>query len=192
MRPATTTVAAGAAPVRQPTLRYLTQVALAAEEAGFEAALTPGRPGLSRPARHLRGRGGRTDRLGILVAFRPGFTLPTLLAQQAEAFQAISGGRLRLNVVTGGDPAEQRAYGDFLNHDERYARTAEYLHVLRRTWEGVPFSFTGDHYRVENAGPGHPLADPAGDLLRRRVPGGRARRGRARRRLPHGGASPRR
>ncbi|WP_459798982.1 LLM class flavin-dependent oxidoreductase [Herbidospora sp. RD11066] len=160
VRPATTTVAAGAAPVRVPTLRYLTQVALAAEQAGFEAALTPVGLGCPDPLVTCAAVAAKTDRLGLLVAFRPGFTLPTLLAQQAEAFQEISGGRLRLNVVTGGDPAEQRAYGDFLNHDERYARTAEYLHVLRRTWEGEPFSFTGDHYRVENAGLSTPLANP--------------------------------
>ncbi|ETK36237.1 alkanesulfonate monooxygenase [Microbispora sp. ATCC PTA-5024] len=102
----------------------------------------------------------RTERLRLLVAFRPGFTMPTLLAQQAQAFQEISGGRMLLNVVTGGDPQEQRAYGDFLGHDERYARTAEYLHVLRRAWEGVPFDFAGDHYRVEGGGLATPPADP--------------------------------
>jgi alkanesulfonate monooxygenase len=100
-----------------------------------------------------------TSTLRLLVAFRAGFTLPTLLAQQTEAFQWISGGRLALNVVTGGDQVEQRAYGDFVEHDARYARTAEYLQVLRRTWRGEPFDFRGDYYHVECGGLSTPLAD---------------------------------
>src|SRR4051794_19676973 len=87
----------------------------------------------------------------------PGFVLPTLAAQQAATFQRLSGGRLRLNIVTGGDPVEQRAYGDFLDHDERYARTAEFLEVLRRCWPGDRFDFAGEHVQVEGAGLTHPL-----------------------------------
>src|SRR5215218_9086540 len=92
-----------------------------------------------------------TERLQFLVAFRPGFTVPTLAAQQAATFQRLSGGRLRLNVVTGGDPAEQRAYGDFLDHDARYARTGEFLEVLRGCFSGVRFDFAGEHVRVAGA-----------------------------------------
>ena len=55
----------------------------------------------------------------------------------------MSGGRLALNAVTGGDAAEQRAYGDFLDHDERYARTGECLDVLRLAWRGGPFDYEG-------------------------------------------------
>ena len=78
-----------------------------------------------------------------------------------------------LNIVTGGDPAEQRAYGDFLGHDDRYARTGEFVEVLRRAWAGGPFDYAGEHYRVDGGGLATPLADAAAGLLRRRVPGRR-------------------
>ena len=154
------TVTAGAARhPRAATLPYLTQVARAAESAGFGAVLTPVGSGCPDPWIVCSAVAARTERLRMLVAFRAGFALPTLLAQQAEAFQLISGGRLALNCVTGGDSVEQRAYGDFLAHDERYARTAEYLEVLRRSFAGAPFDYEGQHYRVEAGGLTKPI-DP--------------------------------
>ncbi|MGC4952354.1 LLM class flavin-dependent oxidoreductase [Actinomadura citrea] len=137
-------------PGRPGSVRYLAQVARAAEDAGFEAALTPVGAGCPDPWIVCAAVAQHTGRLKLLVAFRPGFTLPTLLAQQAQAFQEISGGRLLLNVVTGGDPVEQRSYGDFLDHDARYARTAEFLDVLRRTWTGRRYDFHGEHYKIED------------------------------------------
>jgi alkanesulfonate monooxygenase len=94
-----------------------------------------------------------TRRLKFLVAFRPGFISPTLAAHQAATFQRVSGGRLLLNVVTGGDPVEQRRYGDHLGHDQRYERTEEFLAVLRGVSgaPGSPFSFSGKHYEIEDA-----------------------------------------
>ncbi|WP_027342131.1 LLM class flavin-dependent oxidoreductase [Hamadaea tsunoensis] len=158
------TVAAGAADHRrEATLDYLAEVARAAEEGGFTGALTPVGSGCPDPWIVCSAVAARTERLKFLVAFRTGFTLPTVLAQQAEAFQQMSGGRLALNAVTGGDAREQRAYGDFLDHDQRYARTDECLDVLRRSFTGTPFDFTGEHYRVEGGGLRRPL-DPAPDL----------------------------
>lgn len=155
------TVRAGAAAhERAATVGYLARVALAAERAGFSGALTPVGSGCPDPWLLCAAVAQYARRLRFLVAVRAGFTLPTLVAQQAQTFQALSGGRLALNVVTGGDPVEQRAYGDFLDHDERYARTAEYLDVLRRTLTGVPFDFEGDHYRVAAGGLDDAL-DPA-------------------------------
>ncbi|MFG1944109.1 LLM class flavin-dependent oxidoreductase [Nonomuraea sp. NPDC048826] len=145
---------------RPTTVTYLAQVAGAAEQAGFEAALTPVGAGCPDPWIVCAAVAQRTERLKLLVAFRTGYALPTLLAQQAQTFQEISGGRLLLNVVTGGDPVEQRAYGDFLDHDARYARTDEYLQVLRRSWAGGPFDHHGEHYQVEGGGLAVPL-DPA-------------------------------
>lgn len=154
------TVAAGAAAhSRAATLDYLTDVARAAETAGFEAALTPVGAGCPDPWIVCAAVAARTERLRLLVAFRAGFALPTLLAQQAEAFQLISNGRLALNAVTGGDAAEQRAYGDHLAHDDRYARTAECLEVLRLAWQGTPFDYDGAHYQVARGGLRTPL-DP--------------------------------
>jgi alkanesulfonate monooxygenase len=85
------------------------------------------------------------------VAFRPGAVSPTLAAQMAATYQRLSRGRLLLNVVTGGDAAEQRRFGDWLGHDERYARTDEFLSVVRGAWSGRPFDFEGAHYRVAGA-----------------------------------------
>jgi len=92
-----------------------------------------------------------TERLKFLVAFRPGFISPTLAAHQAATFQRLSGGRLLLNVVTGGESAEQRAYGDFLDKEERYERTGEFLDIVTRLWRGETVSVTGNHLRVEGA-----------------------------------------
>src|SRR6202043_2369982 len=66
-------------------------------------------------------------------------------------YQRISGGRLLLNVVTGGETAEQRRVGDHLDKDQRYARTGEFLEIVRGAWSGTPFDFTGAHYQVEGA-----------------------------------------
>ncbi|MGY1812747.1 LLM class flavin-dependent oxidoreductase [Blastococcus sp. SYSU D00820] len=143
---------------RRPSLDYLASVARAAEQSGFGAVLTPTGSGCEDPWVVCSALAALTERLEFLVAFRPGFVLPTLLAQQAATFQRLSGGRLRLNVVTGGDPAEQRAYGDFLDHDARYARTGEFLEVLRACFTGEPVDHAGEHFRIEGGGPAEPVA----------------------------------
>ena len=109
---------------RAPTIDYLGQIARSVEQLGFEAVLTPTGSWCEDAWLTTAALSQVTKRLKFLVAFRPGFISPTLAAQQAQTFQRISGGRLLLNVVTGGDPIEQRRFGDFLAHDERYARTA--------------------------------------------------------------------
>jgi alkanesulfonate monooxygenase len=136
---------------RAPDIDYLTQIARSAEQLGFEAILTPTGSWCEDAWLTTGALSQVTRRLKFLVAFRPGFISPTLAAQQAQTFQRITGGRLLLNVVTGGDPVEQRRFGDFLAHDERYARTAEFLQVLRGASSGEPFDFTGEYYRVEGA-----------------------------------------
>lgn len=92
-----------------------------------------------------------TERLKFLVAFRPGFVSPTLAAQMASTFQRQTGGRLLLNVVTGGESHEQRAYGDFLDKDARYRRTGEFLQIVRDLWEGKTVDLSGEHLQVEDA-----------------------------------------
>ena len=148
-------------------------MARAAEAGGFRAVAHPGRRRLPDPWIVCAAVAQHTERIGLLVAVRAGFALPTLVAQQAEAFQAVSGGRLRSTSSPAATRAEQRAYGDFLDHDARYARTGEFIEVLRRSWAGGPFDFTGAHYRVDGGGLAAPLADAAAGLLRRRVPGRR-------------------
>jgi alkanesulfonate monooxygenase len=71
----------------------------------------------------------------------------------AATFQALSGGRLALNVVAGGSPVEQRGYGDPAGHDERYARAAEFLDVFRAAAPGRPFTHHGRYYHVDDGLP---------------------------------------
>ncbi|MEV6616399.1 LLM class flavin-dependent oxidoreductase [Streptomyces sp. NPDC051051] len=136
------------ATARPPTLDYLAQVARAAESAGFEAVLTPTGSDCEDSWLTTAALIPQTSRLKFLVAFRPGVIAPPLAAQMTATYQRLSGGRLLLNVVTGSDADEQRSYGDFLAHDGRYARTGEFLHLLRTAWRGEAYDFEGDHYRV--------------------------------------------
>jgi alkanesulfonate monooxygenase len=137
---------------RAPTIDYLGQVARSAEQLGYEAVLTPTGTWCEDAWIFTAALSQVTRRLKFLVAFRPGFISPTLAAHQAATFQRVSGGRLLLNIVTGGDSAEQRRFGDHLDHDQRYQRTEEFLAVLRGvSAPGSPFDFSGKHYQVEDA-----------------------------------------
>ena len=132
-------------------LDYLAQVARAAETVGFDAVLTPTGTWCEDAWITTAALIPETTNLRFLVAFRPGFISPTLAAQQALTFQRLSGGRLLLNIVTGGNAEEQRRFGDFADHDTRYDRTAEFIQILRGAWSGGPFDFDGSHYTVEGA-----------------------------------------
>jgi len=136
---------------RPATLDYLGQIARSAEQLGFTGALTPTGAWCEDAWLSTAMLSEVTRRLKFLVAFRPGLLSPTLAAQQAATFQRHSGGRLLLNVVVGGEPHEQRAYGDFLDKDARYARADEFLTVARALWEGETADFDGEHIRVEGA-----------------------------------------
>jgi alkanesulfonate monooxygenase len=141
--------AAGGA--RRPTTAYLGQIARSAEQLGFAGALTPTGAWCEDAWLVTAMLTEVTERLKFLVAFRPGLLSPTLAAQMASTFQRLSRGRLLLNVVTGGEDHEQRAYGDFLGKDDRYARTDEFLHVVRALWRGETVDHQGTHVRVEAA-----------------------------------------
>ena len=149
-RPADSAAGARAA-TRPPGIDYLGQVARSAEQLGFTGVLTPTGTWCEDAWLTTAALVSQTKRLKFLVAFRPGFVVPTLAAQMAATYQRLSGGRLLLNVVTGGEEAEQRRFGDYLNHDERYARTGEFLDIVRGAWSGLPYDFEGVHYKVEGA-----------------------------------------
>ena len=136
---------------RPPTIDYLADIARTAEKLGFEGVLTPTgtfcEDAWLVTAALLR----ETSTLKFLVAFRPGVINPVLAAQMAAAYQRISGGRLMLNIVTGGEPREQARFGDTDPKETRYARTEEFLTVLRGAWEQPPFDFNGQFFEVEGA-----------------------------------------
>ncbi|MFE0719495.1 LLM class flavin-dependent oxidoreductase [Streptomyces rochei] len=136
---------------RPPTVGYLSQIARAAEDLGFVGVLTPTGAWCEDAWLTTAMVAQHTERLKFLVAFRPGFVSPTLAAQMASTFQRHTGGRLLLNVVTGGESPEQRAYGDFLDKDARYRRTGEFLEVVRGLWAGETVDLRGEHLRVEEA-----------------------------------------
>ena len=94
-----------------------------------------------------------TKRLELMVAVRPTFHQPALLAKQAANIDHIGGGgRLSLNVVSSWWADEARKYGvHFEQHDDRYSRTSEWLTVIDRMWKEDHFSFEGKYYRVEDA-----------------------------------------
>ena len=145
-------VATGSAgAIRPASLGYLGQIARSAEQLGFEAVLTPTGAWCEDAWLATGMLTEVTERLKFIVAFRPGLLSPTLAAQMAATFQRYSSGRLLLNVVTGGEAAEQRAYGDFLGKAQRYQRCAEFLDIVTRLWRGETVSHDGEHLRVEGA-----------------------------------------
>jgi alkanesulfonate monooxygenase len=94
-----------------------------------------------------------TKKLKVLVAQRPGFIQPVVLARMAATLDHLTGGgRIAIHFITGGDEADQRREGDFVPHDTRYRRTREMMAVARRLWqEDTPFDFDGEFYRYEAA-----------------------------------------
>src|ERR1700709_1117379 len=103
-----------------------------------------------------------TERIELMVAVRPNFHQPALFAKAAANIDNISGGRLALNVVSSWWADEARQYGlEFDQHDDRYARTSEWLKVVDGLWTEKRFSFAGDRYKCEEAiGDPKPVSRP--------------------------------
>ncbi len=135
-----------------PDLEALAAFCRLAERCGIESVLTAF--GFHRPDPIVLATalGMMTERITFMVAVRSGLASPTAFVQQVNSVAAVTGGRIVLNVVAGHTPEEQRGYGDFLEHDERYARTDEFLSVCRALWSADgPVTFHGKYYHVENA-----------------------------------------
>lgn len=123
-----------------------------AEESGIDSLLTDF--GFSKPDSILLAAalGMATEKINFIVAYRSGLLGPTVFVQQLNTLSSLIDGRFSLNIVAGHSPDEQRFYGDFLEHDERYARTEEFLSVCRALWQrNGPVTFRGKYYQVENA-----------------------------------------
>ncbi len=126
--------------------------ARAHEEAGFDTALIGSSSAAPDGFQIAQRSAAVTERLNLLVSHRTGFIAPTLAARLIATTDNFCGGRLKLHVLVGGNDEDQRRDGDFLRHDERYARADEYLEILRRVWAGQgSVDFEGDYYRVEGA-----------------------------------------
>ena len=136
---------------REPTLEYIAHIAQAAERGGFSTLLLP------VGSRCLDGWAiasaliPLTQRLRFMLAVRPGFVQPAVAARQAATFDYLSGGRLSINVVTGGSPDELARDGDFLGHAARYRRTREFVRILKDLFEQERVNFTGEFFQVRDA-----------------------------------------
>lgn len=92
-----------------------------------------------------------TQHVKFILAYRPGLLSPTLFAQIINTVSWMSNGRISLNLVAGTSPTEQGYYGDFLAHDERYARSNEFLDILHHLWQGdTPLTYNGEHYHLQD------------------------------------------
>jgi alkanesulfonate monooxygenase len=130
---------------------YLRQIAQAVDDLGFSAVLLPTGNSCEDAWVVASALLPATKRLKFLVAVRPGIMTPTVAARMTATFDRLSGGRVLINVVTGGDPHEAAAEGVFLSHDERYEVTGEFLHIWRRVLAGETCNFDGKHLKVEGA-----------------------------------------
>jgi alkanesulfonate monooxygenase len=141
---------------------YLASIVQAHEYAGFDRALigyfSYGADGF-QVATYAA---AQTRRLKLLLAHRPGFVAPALAARQLASLDQFSDGRLAVHIITGGDDDDQQREGDFLSKDERYARTDEYLDIVKKVWTlEEPFDHAGAHYRLRGAfTPIKPLQKP--------------------------------
>ncbi|TXC71307.1 LLM class flavin-dependent oxidoreductase [Sphingomonas ginsenosidivorax] len=131
---------------------YVEAAAIAQEKGGFDRVLIPfgsDSPESQIVAAHAA---ARTTTLGFLIAHRPGFTQPTLAARQLATLDQLSGGRIAVHIITGGADSEMARDGDRSTKDERYARTDEYLGILKAEWSSTtPFDHDGRFYNVRQA-----------------------------------------
>ncbi|MBK0003317.1 MULTISPECIES: FMNH2-dependent alkanesulfonate monooxygenase [Erwiniaceae] len=132
-------------------LPYLQQVALAADNLGYYGVLIPTGKSCEDSWLVASALAPMTRRLRYLVAVRPGLQPPSLAARMAATLDRLSEGRLLINVVTGGDPVENRGDGIFLSHADRYQVTREFLDVYSRLLKGEKVDYDGAHIRVEGA-----------------------------------------
>lgn len=132
-------------------LPYLQQVAIAADNLGYYGVLIPTGKSCEDSWLVASALAPITKRLRYLVAVRPGLQPPSLAARMAATLDRLSEGRLLINVVTGGDPVENKGDGIFLSHAERYQVTREFLDVYSRLLKGEKVDFNGEHIRVEGA-----------------------------------------
>ncbi|WP_034996374.1 FMNH2-dependent alkanesulfonate monooxygenase [Beijerinckia mobilis] len=134
---------------RDVTLRYLSQIAEAADELGYFGVLLPTGRSCEDSWIVASALAPRTKRLRFLVAVRPGLQSPAVAARMTATLDRLSEGRLLINVVTGGDPLENKGDGIFLDHDERYAVTDEFLQVYTRLLAGEDVDFKGKYIEIE-------------------------------------------
>ncbi len=131
---------------------YVAEAARAHETSGFDLVLVGYSSSSAEGFLVALHAAQHTQRLGFLIAHRPGFVAPTLMARKVATFDHLTEGRIALHIITGKTDDEQEGDGDFTPKAERYRRAAEYLQLMKLAWSSErPFDFTGEFYRVRGA-----------------------------------------
>ena len=131
---------------------YLREFAQAHEKSDFDRVLVAYRSSSPDSFLVTSYAASVTERLGFMIAHRPGFVAPTLAARTAAILDHFTNGRIAVHIITGGNDADQQRDGDWLDHDNRYRRTDEYLEIVRRIWTSdTPFDYEGEFYHVKDA-----------------------------------------
>ena len=130
-------------------LDYMKEVVRASESAGFVGGLMPSFPVTEDPWAAASQLSGESETYRFMIAFQPGFLHPVQAARMSATLQLATGGRVVYNIISGGGGPQQLWWGDKVAHDDRYARTSEFLDVLKGVWNNGSFDYNGRFYRVE-------------------------------------------
>lgn len=131
---------------------YLRSFAQAHDNAGFDLALVGYTASSAEGFLVAQYASQHTERLGFLIAHRPGFVAPTLAARKIATFDHLTEGRIALHIIAGASDAEQEGDGDFAPKEERYRRAAEYIEILKLAWTSPRrFDYDGTFYRIRGA-----------------------------------------
>ena len=136
-------------PVVQPD--YLRALSQAHERSGFDKVLIPHSSSMVDGFILADQTLQATERLGVLLAHRPGFVAPTQVARKYATLDAFHPGRIAIHVISGGDDADQARDGDWIDKPSRYRRSGEFLEVVKQEWSGAHFDHEGEFYRVADA-----------------------------------------
>ena len=141
---------------------YVEKVAKAHDAGGFDRALVAFGSTSPESILIVAHAASVTEKLGFMIAHRPGFTAPTIAARQLATLDHFSKGRIAVHIITGGSDEEMAKDGDHTSKAERYARTDEYLDIVRQEWTSAkPFDYKGHYYDVvQGFGAVKPLQQP--------------------------------
>ncbi|GAA4043493.1 LLM class flavin-dependent oxidoreductase [Nonomuraea soli] len=132
-------------------VEHMGDVARASESAGFVGGLLPSFPFTDDPWSAAATLARETSTYRFMIAFQPGFLHPVQAARMSASLQRATGGRVVYNIISGGGGPQQLWWGDKVDHDDRYARTSEFLDVLRGVWSAEPYRHKGRFYQVDGA-----------------------------------------
>ena len=132
-------------------LRYLERIVRAHEDNGWTRVLFAYGSSGPEPSVLAAHAAARLDSIELLLAHRPNVSYPTFAAKSFATLDQLSGGRLSVHFITGGNDHEQQREGDTLTKDQRYARTQEYIQIVKKAWTSAePFDHDGEFYQFRD------------------------------------------